>query len=139
MNKTMDGLKFIAGVPEKDLYWDLFQTTGWNEEYRFSRDELGRSLENSWHAVSVYNRRQLIGFGKVISDGVHHALIADLIVHTEFRGRGIGSEIMERLVKRCREENIRDIQLFAARGKFSFYEKLGFKKRDEDAPGMEYR
>jgi ribosomal protein S18 acetylase RimI-like enzyme len=139
MNKNMGELRFIAGVPEEDLYWDLFQTTGWNEKYRFSREELGRSLENSWHTVSVYSRRRIIGFGKVISDGVFHALIADLIVDTEFRGRGIGREIMERLVTRCREENIRDIQLFAARGKYSFYERLGSRKRDKDSPGMEYR
>ena len=139
MNKAMEELRFFAGILEKDLYLDLFQATGWNEEYRFSREELGRSLENSWHAVSVYDRRRLFGFGKVISDGVHHALIADLIAHTEFRGRGIGKEIMERLVKRCGEENIRDIHLFAARGKFLFDEKLGFRKRDKDSPGMEYR
>ena len=138
MDDVTEKLLFMESIPERDAYWDLFQTTGWNEEYRFSRQELKQSLEQSWYAVSAYSEERLVGFGRVISDGVHHALIADLIIHTDFRGRGIGSEILKRLVKKCREKNIRDIQLFAASGKFLFYEKLGFRKRDEEAPGMEY-
>lgn len=139
MSGIIGNKRFTEGIPDTDAYWDLFQTTGWNGEYRFSREELARSLENSWYAVSVYGSGQLVGFGRVIADGVHHALIVDLIVRPDFRGRGIGREILGKLVKRCREENIRDIQLFAARGNSSFYEKCDFIKRDEEAPGMEYQ
>ncbi|MFH1965574.1 MAG: GNAT family N-acetyltransferase [Acidobacteriota bacterium] len=86
----------------------------------------------------VFKADRLTGFGRVIGDGVHLALIADLIVHTDFRVRGIGKEILGKLVNRCRQENIRDIQLFAAEGNSSFCEKCDFKQRDIIAPGIEY-
>ncbi len=125
-------------MPETGSYWELFSTTGWNSEYGFSREELEQALKNSWYGVSVYVDGRLVGFGRVLSDGIHHALIADLIVHPNFRCRGIGQTILEKLLARCRDSRIRDIQLFAAKGRSSFYEKRGFRKRDEDAPGMEY-
>jgi ribosomal protein S18 acetylase RimI-like enzyme len=68
-----------------------------------------------------------------------HAMIYDLIVSPDFQNQGIGTRILEMLLKRCREANIRDIQLFCARGKQAFYEKRGFVARPQDAPGMQYR
>ena len=138
MDSTNIELVCLEARPGADDYWELFNTTGWNSEYEFTREELGKSLENSWYCLSVYRERELIGFGRIISDGIHHALIVDLIVRPEYLRQGIGQEILERLLARCREERIRDIQLFAARGKFLFYEKRGFRRRDDDAPGMEY-
>mgnify|MGYP000155805290 CR=1 FL=1 len=63
----------------------------------------------------------------------------DLIVLPEVQRQGIGGEILDRLVKRCQEAHIRDIQLFCASGKRAFYERHGFVARPDDAPGMQYR
>jgi len=73
----------------------------------------------------------------VLSDGVLHALIVDVIVMPEMRGHGIGTEIMRRLVARCQEAGVLQVQLFSARGKRDFYERLGFVVRPDDGPGME--
>jgi GNAT superfamily N-acetyltransferase len=62
-----------------------------------------------------------------------------MIVDPEHQGRGIGSEILNRIVSECRSHNIRDVQLFAAQGKSGFYEKHGFAARPPDAPGMELK
>jgi len=138
MKRKDEGLVYLDSLPGPDEYWDLFNTTGWNSEYGFTREELGASLERSWYCISVYREGCLVGFGRIISDGIHHALIADLIVKPGNQKQGIGREILERLLVQCRRERIRDIQLFAARGKGAFYEHLGFIRRDEEAPGMEY-
>ena len=71
-------------------------------------------------------------------DGVHHALIVDMIVHPEYQGKHIGATLLTKLVQRCKDNNIRDIQLFAAADKSDFYKKGGFRLRPENAPGMEY-
>jgi GNAT superfamily N-acetyltransferase len=81
----------------------------------------------------------LRGSGRVIADGVLHALIVDMIVLPSHQNRGIGRAILSRLVERCRAAGIRDIQLFCARGKSGFYERCGFIARPADAPGMEYK
>ena len=89
--------------------------------------------------ISAYHNGSLIGFGRIICDGVLHALIVDVIVLPEYQHKGIGSAVMTRLMEYCRSKNIRDIQLFCATGKVEFYEKLGFVKRPDNAPGMEVK
>jgi GNAT superfamily N-acetyltransferase len=132
-------LQFRNDVPTADQFWRLFQTTGWNDEYRLAPNELTAALQHSWYVVAVYEGEQLVGFGRMVSDLVMHAMIYDLIVAPGHQQQGIGTQILDRLVKRCREANIRDIQLFCALGKRAFYEKRGFKARPVDAPGMQYR
>jgi N-acetylglutamate synthase-like GNAT family acetyltransferase len=138
-NQFLDTIDFKETLPSIEDYWVLFGTTGWNEEYRFSKSELEEAIKNSWFCISTYKSGKLIGFGRVIADGIHHALIVDLIVHPDYQSKGIGSRILERLVKKCRDHNIRDIQLFAAGEKYQFYEKQGFEKRPENAPGMQFK
>jgi GNAT superfamily N-acetyltransferase len=134
-----ESIVFQDTLPDIHQYWDLFQTTGWNEKYNFSIEELASGLQNSWYAVSMYSSDKLIGFGRVIADGIHHALIVDLIIHPDYQGQGLGTQLLEKLVARCRESHIRDVQLFSAKGKYPFYEKFGFERRPADAPGMQLR
>ncbi len=124
-------------IPEKDAYFRLLLTTGWNEHYLFTADEAHLALNGSWYCVSAYSDNELVGFGRVISDGIHHALIADLIVFPDFQDKGIGSTILKMLIDRCEQNRIRDVQLFSAKGKAGFYERFGFISRQPDAPGME--
>jgi len=79
-----------------------------------------------------------VGFGRLVSDGILHAMIYELIVLPEYQGKGIGGKILEKLVKKCKESDVRDIQLFCAAGQREFYEKRGFVARTEGAPGMQY-
>jgi GNAT superfamily N-acetyltransferase len=102
-------------LPPMDQFWPLFLT------------------------LSAYEGDELIGFGRVVSDGVVHAMIYDLIVAPARQGQGLGSTLLDLLVQRCLKEDIRDIQLFCARGKSGFYEKRGFVARPADAPGMQFR
>jgi ribosomal protein S18 acetylase RimI-like enzyme len=132
-------IEFREQLPNNNDYWDLFLTTGWNDEYRFTKQDLANALNNSWYSISLYNSERLIGFGRVIADGVHHALIVDLIIHPVYQGKGIGSKLLEKLVLKCKESKIRDIQLFSAKDKYEFYEKFGFEKRPINAPGMQIK
>jgi GNAT superfamily N-acetyltransferase len=132
-----DGIVYRTTPPDKNEFFRLFETTGWNGAYKLDPDRMFLAVLASWHAVSAYDGDRLVGFGRMICDGVVHALILDMIVLPEYRGRGIGTGILKRLVERCREAEIRDIQLFSARDRAGFYEKNGFSRRPEDAPGME--
>ena len=102
-----------------------------------SAERLAETLPYVWYAVSARRCGEIAGTGMVLGDGVLHALIVDVIVMPELRGQGIGTEIMNRLIARCREARILQVQLFSARGKRGFYERLGFVARPDDGPGME--
>ena len=131
-------IDFRTDMPSQEQFWNLFQTTGWNDTYRLSPQELFQAVSTNWFAVSAFGGDMLIGFGRVVSDGVLHAMIYEMIVLPEYQGQGIGAQILYMLIQRCLDANIRDIQLFCARGKRGFYEKFGFVARPDDAPGMQY-
>ncbi|MGD9060761.1 MAG: GNAT family N-acetyltransferase, partial [Desulfobacterales bacterium] len=124
-------------VPPATDYDRLFETTGWNNAYQASSQELYQAISNSWYVLSAYENDRLVGFGRIISDGVLYALICDLIVYPACQGKGIGSTLLNKLIERCRSQNIRIIWLFAAKGKSAFYKKFGFLERPTDAPGMQ--
>jgi len=126
-------------LPDKEELFKLFLTTGWNEKYKLESSDMYLAVKNSWYFFSAYDKEKMVGFGRVICDGVVHALILDLIVLPEYQKQGIGQEILDNLVKKCNDQNIRDIQLFSAKGYTAFYEKRGFIKRPDDGPGMEIK
>jgi GNAT superfamily N-acetyltransferase len=131
-------IEFCSDIPESSQFWRLFESTGWNDNYHLDPEELMSALRSSWYLLGAYDSEQLVGFGRLVSDGVLHAMIYELIVLPEYQGQGLGGEILEKLVEKCRDTGVRDIQLFCARGKRGFYEKRGFMARPDDAPGMQY-
>ena len=131
-------IEFRSEIPSIDQFWKLFQTTGWNDNYRLPPESLIQALKASWYVLAAYEDKELVGFGRLVSDGILHAMVYELIVLPEYQGRGIGGEILEKLVERCKKVGVCDIQLFCARGKREFYEKRGFAARPDDAPGMQY-
>jgi GNAT superfamily N-acetyltransferase len=129
-------VEYRTSPPSMESYFDLFETTGWNREYSVTSQELATTLAGSQHVVTAYEGEKLVGSGRVVTDGVLHAMIYDLIVHPDHQGHSIGSTILDMLVQWCCAAGIRDIELFCARGRSSFYGKNGFNPRPQNAPGM---
>lgn len=132
-------IEFRTARPSREAYHALFETTGWNRESHRSPEALGRALDGSQFMVGAYDGEQLIGFGRVLTDGVLHGMIYDLIVHPAYQRQGIGTQLLQQLVQWCQAARLGDIQLFCARGKRAFYERNGFVARADDAPGMQYQ
>lgn len=132
-------IEYRAEIPDQEHFWQLFEKTGWNNDYAATPEELRRAISKSWYVLTACDGQQLVGFGRIVSDEILHAMVYDLIVDPAHRQRGIGTELLVRLVQKCLDAGIRDIQLFCAKGKRSFYEKRGFARRPDDAPGMDYR
>ena len=61
---------------------------------------LQRSLAESHSVVSAWVEGQLIGLGNTISDGHLVVYYSHLLVMTEWQGKGVGSQILKRLMKR---------------------------------------
>ena len=134
----MAEIEYHYANTDAQQYLKLFDSTGWNATYKANLSELGKALENSWYVVNAYDAGELVGIGRIVSDGVLYAMIYDLIVMASYQGRGIGTTILSKLIDRCKVAGIRDIQLFSAKGKVRFYSKRGFVERPKDAPGMRF-
>ena len=80
----------------------------------------------------------VIGMGRSISDGASDAYIQDVVVTPAHRGRGIATEIIERIVQRLQGDGIEWIGLVAERNTRALYEPLGFSPMADSVP-MLYR
>ena len=86
-------IEYRAGAPEEQQFFALFETTGWNANYQATPQELSHMLANTWYMLAAYDGERLVGFGRVVSDLVLHAMIYDMIVAPDYQGQGIGGEI----------------------------------------------
>ena len=68
--------------------------------------------------------------GRLIGDGMYY-IIADVIVEPKHQSRGIGSQIIDKLIHYVEKETPdggrASIQLVAEKGKEEFYIRKGFK------------
>jgi N-acetylglutamate synthase-like GNAT family acetyltransferase len=135
----MPDVEYRTEMPHPVEYAALFESAGWNDMYRCSSEELEVSLRHSWCVLTAYCNGELVGAGRLVSDGVLYAVVFDMIIAPHWRNRGVGTEILSRLLHRCETAGIRDVLLFSAKGTEGFYRRKGFKARPENAPGMIFR
>jgi GNAT superfamily N-acetyltransferase len=79
---------------------------------------------NSMFVRLVYSDDGLVGAGRALADGLDCAYIADVAVHPDHQGRGLGRAIIERLVAAAAGH--KKIILYANPGAEGFYARLGF-------------
>ena len=135
----MKSIVYSNDLPDPIEYMKLFETTGWNKKYKANEKELSVALTNSWYVVSAYCEDELVGVGRIVSDGILYAMIYDLIVSPSHQNKGVGDTILSKLIEKCKTAEVKDIQLFSAKGKALFYRKRGFIERSGDSPGMELK
>lgn len=120
-------------------------------EYRAIRAAVGWSdvapevadpaLRQSLYGVVLLDDDEVVGCGRIVGDGGLSFYIEDLAVVPRLQGRGFGTKIMEHLMAWL-DENVppgRAVYLMAADGSVGFYERHGFLRRLDAAPGMQRR
>lgn len=88
--------------------------------------DLKIAFTNSMFMCFVYDAGQLVAAGRALADGKDCSYICDVAVHPSYQGRGLGKEVVSRLVNFSKDH--KKIILYAAAGKEPFYKKLGFKR-----------
>ena len=76
----------------------LFNAVGW-ERRTADRDRLAQLVRGSMFVVSAWEGDRLVGFARAISDGAANAYISTVAVLPEYQKRGIGRELIQRLLE----------------------------------------
>ena len=84
-----------------------------------------RAFQNSHTVVFVFDNKNLIGFGRAISDGEYQAAIYDVAILPDYQRNGIGKMIINHIVERTQGCNY---ILYAAPGREDFYQKIDFRR-----------
>lgn len=139
--ETNEGEVDIFAVREWDAraLVDLYRAGGWWKE-EWDPSEIPVLIRSTFSFVVAVHRQsgRTVGMGRAISDGVSDAYIQDLVVLPEFRGRGVGRGLLEKLVGICRSRGISWIALVAEPGTSDFYKETGFVEMEGHIP-MRYR
>ncbi len=111
---------------------ELYRLQGWWGLPTDHDRQLAEAIIRGSHCFVIATRQgRLVGMGRTISDRASDAYIQDLIVHPEFRGKGIGSGMVKELVGRLQSDGLVWIGLVAEAGTWDFYRRIGFA----DMPG----
>jgi aralkylamine N-acetyltransferase len=119
--------EIITDAPTESIV-RLYEAGGWWRESAEARAVIPEMIRRSFcFMVARDSEAQIVGMGRVISDGVSDAYIQDIVVLNAYRGQGIGAGIVRRLARHCAERKIGWIGLVAEPGTYEFYKKIGFE------------
>ena len=132
MREAVD-FEAVTAAPIDEVV-ELYKSAGWWQESPESREIIPFMIRGSFcFMVARSIQGRIIGMARAISDGFSDAYIQDVVVSPEFRGRGVGKELVRRLTQYCVSRKIAWIGLVAEPGTQEIYENLGFR------PLIDYR
>jgi predicted N-acetyltransferase YhbS len=95
---------------------------GWEKRVA-DEEKFRKMMENADRTVVAFEGERIVGFARALCDDVSNGYIGTVAVAEDFRGRGIGRELVERLIGD--DTNITWV-LRAGHGSREFWEKMGF-------------
>jgi GNAT superfamily N-acetyltransferase len=94
-----------------------------------SRETIERLVRESTRVIAAYDGDALIGFCRVMSDASSMAWLGDVFVVPDYRGRGVGVELVREAVE---HPDHRDLMWYlGTRDAHGLYAKFGFEPANE--------
>lgn len=105
---------------------NIYEKCNW-KAYTNDKKRLIRAIENSDYNISVWDKKKLIGFSRIITDNEHILYLQDILVLPDYQSMGVGSKMLKKIVEKY--SHIRQKVLIADKSKLleNFYLKNKFK------------
>jgi ribosomal protein S18 acetylase RimI-like enzyme len=134
----MNNLNYTNKVPDVEEFMALRVSAGLS---RNDPDAATAGLAGTCFSVCVRDAERLVAMGRVIGDGGCFFQVVDVAVHPEYQRRGIGLQVMTRLMEQLREHAPKTayVSLFADGNAARLYEKFGFERTTPASTGMALR
>ena len=91
--------------------------------------DLRQMLRGSPVVVTLWRGKRLVGFGRASSDGIHRAVLWDIVVAGDLQGRGLGRQVVEALLDSPRLRQVERVYLMTTNSA-GFYRQLGFSSAE---------
>lgn len=107
----------------------LYRSVGWTN-YLNRAEVLASAYENSLLVLGAYEK-ELVGIIRAVGDGLTIVFIQDIIVLPEYQRKGIGSKLLEEVLKRY--SGVYQIELLTDNTEKTkaFYRSAGFRDAGE--------
>lgn len=122
-------IRFEEKIPVED-YLRLRASVGW---LPMAEKQAQNAVGKCFYSLCGYDGDKAISMIRLLWNGDNSAYVADVIVDEAYRGNGIGSTMVKRVIRKL-EDSMGEgytVKLFlmAAEGKETFYEQFGFHTR----------
>jgi GNAT superfamily N-acetyltransferase len=101
----------------------LLKQTTWARERPL--EGIRKMLDNTPVKLGAWDGDTLIGFVRALSDGMYKAYIDDVVVDEPYRKRGVGTQLIQRMLEKLKGVNV--VFLNCGEQVVAFYKKFGFE------------
>lgn len=107
-----------------DAIHELFRDEWWSRSR--TRSDVERIIAGSTTTVGLVDGQRLVAFARVLSDRQYVAVILDVIVANDRRGRGLGDQLVTALLHLPTVASVHSVELVCQPEMIPFYERHGF-------------
>lgn len=109
----------------------LYNNAGWIA-YTVKPKELEIAIKNSHYVMIAKDNDKLVGLIRAVGDGMTIIYIQDILVHTDYKRKKIGTTLMLKMLERFKDVRQKVLLTEDNKETRSFYESLGFESCDKD-------
>jgi GNAT superfamily N-acetyltransferase len=102
---------------------DLRESVGWER----NESDYPAAFAGYFTTVAAYIETELVGWCAVVSDGVRHAFLIDVLVRPNWQRHGVGRDLVARAVEACRNKGISIVHVDYEPQNEAFYQACGFR------------
>jgi GNAT superfamily N-acetyltransferase len=124
---TYDHLERLSEAHVLELH-ALYQGEWWSRGRTIEQVRTVLAHSDLVFGIVEKDHGRLVAFARVLTDRVFKALVFDVIVAPEHRGRGCGAMIVEAILRHPQIRSVRHLELYCLPELAPFYRRWGFSE-----------
>ena len=115
--KPTNGLNKLQKLLDNNAFWAKNRTI----------NDLKKCLAKSDVVVSLWVGKEIVGFGRALTDGIYRGVLWDIVIDQNHQGKGFGKLIVNNLLSSKEIKKTKKIYLMTT-NKTLFYSQMDFKE-----------
>ena len=115
--KPTNGLIKLQKLLDTNAFWEKNRTI----------NDLKKCLANSDVVISLWVGKEIVGFGRALTDGIYRGVLWDIVIDQNHQGKGFSKLIVNNLLSSKEIKNTEKIYLMTTNKKL-FYSQMDFKE-----------
>ena len=115
--RPTNGLNKLKMLLDKNAFWAKSRTI----------HDLKKCLANSDVIVSIWVGKEIVGFGRALTDGIYRGVLWDIVIDQNHQGKGFGTLIVKNLLSSKKIKNTKKLYLMTTNKKL-FYSQFDLKE-----------
>ena len=114
--KPTNGLIKLQKLLDNNAFWAKDRTI----------KDLKKCLANSDVVISLWVGKEIVGFGRALTDGIYRGVLWDIVIDKNHQGKGYGKLIVKTLLNSPKLKQTKKVYLMTT-DKKQFYSQIDFK------------